>query len=97
VNAKCQTINHNPICTCKAGFTGDPFVVCQLEQSKDFVTKLNKIIVKLKVLFLMQYFHIYFVFYYSTFHILISFIIILYLFLIYRVFFFSLRNYYYGT
>lgn len=34
VNARCQTINHNPICTCKAGFTGDPFVTCQLDQSK---------------------------------------------------------------
>lgn len=28
VNANCQVINHNPICTCKQGFTGDPFVHC---------------------------------------------------------------------
>ncbi|XP_028157244.1 uncharacterized protein LOC114350564 isoform X7 [Ostrinia furnacalis] len=32
VNARCQTINHNPICTCKAGFTGDPFVTCHLDK-----------------------------------------------------------------
>ncbi|XP_037295454.1 uncharacterized protein LOC119189544 isoform X2 [Manduca sexta] len=32
INAKCQVINHNPICTCKPGFTGDPFITCQLEQ-----------------------------------------------------------------
>lgn len=35
LNARCQVINHNPICTCKAGFTGDPFITCQLEQSKN--------------------------------------------------------------
>lgn len=27
-NAKCQVINHNPICTCAEGFTGDPFFRC---------------------------------------------------------------------
>ncbi|CAH2073961.1 unnamed protein product, partial [Iphiclides podalirius] len=36
VNARCQVINHNPICTCKAGFTGDPFVTCQLEKKPIF-------------------------------------------------------------
>lgn len=41
INARCQVINHNPICTCKAGFTGDPFVTCQLEQSKN-TTKIIK-------------------------------------------------------
>lgn len=44
VNARCQTINHNPICTCKPGFTGDPFVVCQLEQSKN----INEIVIKIE-------------------------------------------------
>lgn len=28
LNAKCQVINHNPICTCLEGFTGDPFIRC---------------------------------------------------------------------
>lgn len=28
INSLCQTINHNPICSCPAQFTGDPFVRC---------------------------------------------------------------------
>lgn len=28
VNAQCQAINHSPICSCRLGFTGDPFVRC---------------------------------------------------------------------
>lgn len=43
VNARCHVINHNPICTCRAGFTGDPFVTCQLEQSKVFFNRKNEI------------------------------------------------------
>lgn len=27
-NANCQVINHNPICSCTSGFTGDPFTRC---------------------------------------------------------------------
>lgn len=42
VNARCQVINHNPICTCNAGFTGDPFVTCQLEQSKNIRKIINE-------------------------------------------------------
>lgn len=34
VNARCQVINHNPICSCPPHFVGDPFVRCILEQSK---------------------------------------------------------------
>lgn len=44
VNARCQVINHNPICTCKAGFTGDPFVTCQLEKSKGEIKNKIKLI-----------------------------------------------------
>lgn len=33
-NARCQAINHNPICSCNPGYIGDPFVRCNLEQSK---------------------------------------------------------------
>ena len=29
VEASCEVINHNPICSCPTGFTGDPFVRCQ--------------------------------------------------------------------
>lgn len=28
INAKCQVVNHNPICSCASGFTGDPFTRC---------------------------------------------------------------------
>lgn len=29
ISAKCQVINHNPICTCVPGYTGDAFSRCQ--------------------------------------------------------------------
>lgn len=32
--ARCQTVNHNPICSCPSGYTGDPFVRCVKEESK---------------------------------------------------------------
>lgn len=28
INSECRVIKHNPICSCKQGFTGDPFTVC---------------------------------------------------------------------
>ena len=28
INANCQTINHNPICSCTVGYTGNPFENC---------------------------------------------------------------------
>lgn len=28
VGAKCQVVNHNPICSCSPRFTGDPFIRC---------------------------------------------------------------------
>lgn len=36
LNARCQVLNHNPICSCTPGFTGDPFVRCLKQQSKKF-------------------------------------------------------------
>lgn len=30
VNARCEVINHNPICSCKPGESGNPFVSCAL-------------------------------------------------------------------
>lgn len=29
IGAKCTVVNHNPICSCPARYTGDPFVRCQ--------------------------------------------------------------------
>lgn len=29
-NALCNIVNHNPICSCPTGYTGSPFVACQL-------------------------------------------------------------------
>lgn len=38
INAQCQVINHNPICSCVSGHTGDPFVRCFYEERKfDFI------------------------------------------------------------
>jgi len=33
-NAKCRVVNHNPICSCVAGHTGDPFGRCYRLESK---------------------------------------------------------------
>jgi hypothetical protein len=33
-NARCQVVNHNPICSCMSGFIGDPFIRCIIEESK---------------------------------------------------------------
>lgn len=33
-NARCQVINHNPICSCSSGYVGDPFISCIPEESK---------------------------------------------------------------
>ena len=34
LNARCQVVNHNPICSCAPGFTGDPFIRCHKVTSK---------------------------------------------------------------
>lgn len=34
VNARCQVVNHNAICSCQSGFVGDPFVRCISQPSK---------------------------------------------------------------
>lgn len=36
LNAKCQVVNHNPICSCPPGYTGDPFLRCLVQESKHF-------------------------------------------------------------
>lgn len=40
-NADCQVVNHLPSCTCRSGYTGDPFKYCSLVlvQRKNFVSR----------------------------------------------------------
>lgn len=47
LNARCNVVNHNPICSCLKDYVGDPFVRCIPEESK-------------LVLFLFH-FHLYFI------------------------------------
>jgi len=28
ISAKCDVVNHNPICSCPTGYIGDPFSAC---------------------------------------------------------------------
>lgn len=37
VNAECKVISHTPICSCLTGFTGDPFIQCNLQTDVIFV------------------------------------------------------------
>ena len=30
-NAECSVVNHQPVCRCRSGYTGDPFRECRLE------------------------------------------------------------------
>lgn len=34
INARCQVINHNPVCSCSNGYTGDPFSGCLKEEPR---------------------------------------------------------------
>lgn len=34
LNSECKIVNHNPVCTCPSGWTGDPFTQCQIIPSK---------------------------------------------------------------
>lgn len=36
-DAKCQVLNHVPICSCETGYTGDPFSGCHLTGKSDFL------------------------------------------------------------
>lgn len=30
-NAECSVVNHQPMCTCLPGYTGDPFITCSVD------------------------------------------------------------------
>ena len=90
-NADCQVINHNPVCSCMSGYTGDPFFGC-VKEGKIFI-----------ILFLIYYFnllyvsiclrHLYFYFYFlSDIYIYFSTII----FLVFTILE-CLNNFYSGT
>jgi hypothetical protein len=32
INAMCRVVQHSPICVCERGYTGNPFVICQIER-----------------------------------------------------------------
>lgn len=36
-NARCQVVNHNPICSCAVGYTGDPFVRCVAQRKPPII------------------------------------------------------------
>lgn len=36
-NARCQVVNHNPICSCPSGYSGDPFIECRVTECKLFL------------------------------------------------------------
>lgn len=33
-NAECRVVNHAPICSCRRGYQGDPFIRCTIVESK---------------------------------------------------------------
>ena len=43
-NAQCKVINHNAICSCSPGFTGDPFIQCLVEKSENLTKIYSKLI-----------------------------------------------------
>lgn len=42
LNAKCEVINHSPICSCERDFTGDPFTRCYPLPRKFYSCLINK-------------------------------------------------------
>lgn len=34
INADCKVVVHNPVCSCKPGYRGDPYRACHIETSK---------------------------------------------------------------
>ena len=52
LNAKCQVINHNAICSCPLGFNGDPFLNCVKQESK------NKILIGSFLYIVLNYYNL---------------------------------------
>lgn len=43
-NAQCKVINHNAICSCSPGYTGDPFIQCLVEKSENLTKIYSKLL-----------------------------------------------------
>lgn len=43
INAKCAVVNHNAVCSCNPGYTGDPFKGCSIYQGRIFFITFTKI------------------------------------------------------
>lgn len=41
LQAQCQVVNHNPICSCPPHFTGDPFIRCIEEGENNLTNAIN--------------------------------------------------------
>lgn len=42
-HARCQVVNHNPICSCEIGYTGDPFIRCIKEEVRHPIVPIQPI------------------------------------------------------
>lgn len=42
-NAKCEVVEHVPVCSCLPGYTGDPFGSCKVEKPREFSCLSNRI------------------------------------------------------
>lgn len=54
-NADCKVIQHSPICSCKNGFTGDPFVHCTHKPGKHFTSSLTLLQISLSNILKISY------------------------------------------
>jgi hypothetical protein len=42
-NAQCNVYNHNPVCSCLPGYSGDPFSICNIQQGKKYFISYYKL------------------------------------------------------
>lgn len=76
--ALCQVVNHNPVCSCPSGFTGDPFFRCEFISKNHYLLFSKKISNKFLIYITFIYFdscetitgrHVRFLSMWSQFHI----------------------------
>ena len=51
INAKCQVVNHNPICTCDYGYTGNAFYSCSRIGNNSRMQCLYRVCLKLFIFY----------------------------------------------